>query len=94
MQIKQKILNTNKDTIEWLEISTQGTKYIIKYVERKQPQADTSYNYQSIIATKDALITEIRAYNGEKNKNINDFIRKSEIYQEIIELKARRKGVN
>lgn len=78
-QIKQKILNTNKDTIEWLEISTQGTKYIIKYVERKQPQADTSYNYQSIIATKDALITEIRAYNGEKIKNINDFIRKDEV---------------
>lgn len=78
-QIKQKILNTNKDTIEWLEISTQGTKYIIKYVERKQPQADTSYNYQSIIATKDALITEIRAYDGEKIKNINDFIRKDEV---------------
>lgn len=78
-QIKQNILNANKDTIEWLEISTQGTKYVIKYVERKQPQIDTSYNYQSIIATKDALITEIHAYNGEKIKNINDFIRKDEV---------------
>lgn len=78
-QIKQNILNNNKDTIEWLEISVIGTKYVIKYVERKQPKTNTIYNYQSIIATKDALITEIHAYNGEKIKNINDYIRKNEI---------------
>lgn len=78
-KIKENILNNNKDTIEWLEISTSGTKYIVKYVERKQVINESSYNYQSIIATKDALITEIRAYNGEKIKNVNDYVHKDEV---------------
>jgi len=77
--IKENILKNNKDTIEWLEITTVGTKYIIKYVERKQAAKDSSYNYQSITTTKDAIITEIHAYNGEKIKHINDYVRKDEV---------------
>lgn len=78
-QAKENILKNNKDTIEWLEISTSGTKYIVKYVERKQATTESSYDYQSITAKKDALITEIRAYNGEKIKNVNDYVRKDEV---------------
>jgi len=77
--IKENILKNNKDTIEWLEITTQGTKYIVKYVERKQVTKDSSYDYQSITASKDAIITEIHAYNGEKLKNVNDYVKKDTV---------------
>jgi len=77
--IKKNILENNKDIIEWLEITSNGTKYIVKYVERKQKNTENTYNYQSISATKDAIITDIRAYNGEKIKNVNDYVQKNEI---------------
>ena len=34
--IKSKILSDNKEVLEWLEIESSGTKYIVKYVERKK----------------------------------------------------------
>ncbi len=78
-EVKKNILSNNKETIEWLEITVSGTKYIVKYVERKQSTKESSYDYQSIVASKDAIITNIKAYNGEKIKNINDYIKKDEV---------------
>lgn len=78
-QVKEKILNDNKDTLEWLEIVEDGTKYIIKLVERKKEQNSNEYEYQSITTTKDAIITSIKAVSGEKVKEINDYVKKDEI---------------
>ena len=74
-KIKRQILNDNKDTLEWIEIEERGTKYIIRLVERKREKPNQSYQYQSIIASKDATITEIKAYSGEKIKQINEYVR-------------------
>lgn len=78
-QMKEEILNNNKDTLEWLEIIEDGTKYIVKLVERKQKNTVQEYEYQSIVATKDAIITNIKAASGEKIKEINDYVKKEDV---------------
>lgn len=77
--IKEKILKDNKDLLEWIEIEEHGTKYIIRLVERKKENTIEEFKYQSIVAKKNAIITSIKAYSGEKNKNINQYVRKGEI---------------
>lgn len=76
---KNKIIEENKDTIEWIEITESGTKYIVKFVERKLNPEKSKYDYQSITASKDAIILDIRAHTGEKLKNNNEYIRKNEV---------------
>ena len=78
-KIKEEILKNNKDTLEWLEIIENGTKYIVKLVERKQEEQSTDFEYQSITATKDAIITSIKASSGEKIKEINDYVKKDDV---------------
>lgn len=77
-QVKEKILKDNKDTIEWIEIKESGTKYIVKLVERKKENEKKEYLYQSIVASKDSIITSIKAYSGEKTKNVNEYVKKDE----------------
>ena len=78
-RVKEKILNDNKDILEWLEIEEHGTKYIVRIVERKKDTKIDSNKYQSIVAKKNAVITNIRALSGEKNKTINDYVKKGEV---------------
>ena len=78
-KVKEEILNNNKDSLEWLEIVENGTKYIVKLVERKQETKENEYEYQSISASKDAIITSIKAFSGEKIKEINDYVKNNEI---------------
>lgn len=76
--IEDKILESNKDKLEWIEIIESGTKYIVRIEERKVNTTDEVYRYQSITATKSAIITEIKAQSGEKVKNINDYVKKGD----------------
>lgn len=78
-QVKSKILSKNKDILEWIEIEESGTKYIVKLVERKKEAKEQDFKYQSIIATKDAIIKDIKAYSGEKVKTINQYVKKDEV---------------
>lgn len=77
--VKEKILNDNKDILEWIEIEESGTKYIIRLVERKKEVKHNEYEFQSIIAAKDATILNIKAYSGEKNKQINEYVKKGDV---------------
>ena len=78
-QIKENILKDHNDIFEWLEITESGTKYIVKFVERQKEKIINEYTYQSITSSKNAIITDIRAYSGEKIKKINDYISKDEV---------------
>lgn len=78
-KVKEDILKNNKDTLEWLEIVENGTKYIVKLVERKREEKEHEYEYQSISTTKDAIITRIKAYSGEKIKEVNEYVKKDDI---------------
>lgn len=78
-KVKEKILNDNKDILEWLEIEESGTKYIIRLVERKKATKPNEYEYQSVIASKDATITSIKAYSGEKARQVNEYVKKGDV---------------
>ena len=78
-KIKKQILKDNQDILEWFEIEEKGTKYIIRLVERKKPTQQEKYTYQSIAVSKDAIITSIKAYSGEKIKNVNDYVKKDDV---------------
>ena len=76
--IEDKILENNKDKLEWIEIIETGTKYTVRIEERKINKIKQKYKYQSITATKSAIITRINAIKGEKVKNVNDYVNKGD----------------
>lgn len=78
-KIKKKILEENKDTLEWLEIIREGTKYTIRVEERiinNKPKDNKIYN---IVASKNAVIKNIYAESGEKVRSINTYVKKGDI---------------
>ena len=78
-KIETKILDNNKDSLEWIEIETVGTKYIVRVQERLLNEDTPDEGYQHIVATKNAIITEIDAMQGEKVKEINNYVTKGDI---------------
>ena len=77
-QIKKKILEDNKDSIEWLEIIREGTKYTVRVEERIINKKEDSDKIYDIVASKNAVIKTIVANSGEKVKNINTYVKKGE----------------
>lgn len=78
-QIKEQILENNKNTIEWLEIESIGTKYIVRLEERKINEKNETYEKQNVIATKDAIIKKIEAKNGQIVKEIDSYVKKGDV---------------
>lgn len=77
-RIEDKILNSNKDLLEWIEISTYGTKYIVRIEERKLNEKEDDNGLVSIVSKKDAVIVGIDAIKGDKLKKVNDYVSKGE----------------
>ena len=50
----------------------------VRIEERKINTTEEIYQYQSVVASKNAIITEIQALKGEKVKNINDYVKKGD----------------
>ena len=73
--IEDKILENNKERLEWIEISLYGTKYIVRLEERKLNSLEEGFQYQSIVSKKDAVLVRIDAVRGEKVKQINDYVK-------------------
>lgn len=76
--IKNKILDNNKESLEWIEIIPSGVKYIVKVEERLINKVDDGYQYQSIISSKNATIVDIKALKGEKVSSIGTYVRKGD----------------
>lgn len=77
-KIKQDLLNKYKDKIEWLEIETIGTKYVIRLELRILPEKKEIKQKQNIIAKKDARILEVKATSGQILKEINNYVKKGD----------------
>lgn len=77
-EIKNKILDTYKDKIEWLEIEESGTKYIVRVEERILNKENSDNSLQDIVAKKSAIIREINAKSGQIVKNKLDYVKKGE----------------
>lgn len=78
-KIKEEILDNNKDSLEWIEIIREGTKYTIRVEERIINRRDEDGKQYNIVAKKNAVIKKIVAESGEKVKNINTYVKKGEV---------------
>ena len=76
--IEDKILEKNKDRLEWLEIVSYGTKYTVRVEERKLNDVEKEFQYQNIVSKKNAVLVEIVAISGEKVKEVNEFVSKGD----------------
>ena len=77
-EIEDKILEENKELLEWIEISLYGTKYIVRIEERKLNNDVSKFQYQSIVSKKDAVIVRIDAIKGEKVRLVNEYVSKGD----------------
>lgn len=77
-KIINKIVNDNKDKIEWLEIERYGSKLTVKVTERKLNKKKEYDKPRHIVAKKDGVIMKIEASNGVILKKKNDYVSKGE----------------
>lgn len=78
-KIVEKIIEENKDSIEWLEIERKGSKLIVKVTERRINKKQEDDEPRHIIAKKSGIITKIEASSGVILKKKNDYVSKGEI---------------
>lgn len=78
-KIKKKILEDEKERLEWLEIDRIGTKYIVNVEERKKRTEISDQSPRNIVARCDAMILEINASEGEIVKKKYDYVKKGDI---------------
>lgn len=76
--IEDKILNDNKDVLEWLEIVVNGTFLSVRVEERIIKEEKKDYEYQSIIAKKNAVIKRINAIRGEVIREEDTYVKKGD----------------
>lgn len=78
-KIIKKILKKETEKIEWLEIDSVGTKYIVKVEERIKNEPIVDNKTQHIVAKKNAMILEIYAESGEIQVKKNDYVEKGDV---------------
>lgn len=77
--IKNKILNDNKDKLEWMEITRSGSLYIVNVERRIINNIKEDDIKRDVVSSKNAFIKEIRASSGSIIKKINDYVNKGDI---------------
>ena len=78
-EIKKIILSNHKDELEWLEIESIGTKYIVRYEPRIKNIEKEEKKLSNIIAKKDAVIKSLNVSSGQIVKGINSYVKKGEV---------------
>lgn len=77
-KISKNILNNNKDNLEWISITRNGMKYIIRCEERKLNTTEKETKYRNIISNKDAQITKIISSKGEVLVRSGEYVKKGD----------------
>ena len=78
-KVKEKIINDNKDKIEWIEIERVGSTYNVRIDKRIKNNLEIKSNNRHIVAKKSGIIKKIIAHDGEVKKKINDYVNKGDI---------------
>ena len=78
-KIQKNILNNNKDKLEWISITKDGMKYIIRCEERKIKKIDQESGYRNIVAKKDAYITKIISTKGVNLVRSGEYVKKGDV---------------
>lgn len=77
--IKNKILENNKDKLEWISITNIGMTYVVRVEERIIDKPKVENEYCNVVATKESLVTNIFSDKGDILVNVNDLVRKDDI---------------
>ena len=77
--IQKNILNNNKDKLEWISITKDGMKYIIRCEERKIKEISKENGYRNIVAKKDAYITKIISTKGVNLVRSGEYVKKGDV---------------
>lgn len=64
-EIKNKILNSYKDRLEWLEIEVEGMRYVVRIEERIKTQITNENKFCHIVANKSGIVDSIISNKGE-----------------------------
>ena len=78
-KIKQKILENNKEKLEWIEIENVGIKYIIRVEEREQKQKREETEKRNIVAKKSGIIQRIEVTEGDIIVSVNQYVNKGDL---------------
>ncbi len=78
-EIENKIIENNKDKLEWIEITSMGTKYIVSVEERILNSDEEVFQYQNIISKKNCVLYEVTASSGEKLKKANEYVKSGDV---------------
>lgn len=78
--IKNKILEDNKDTLEWIEIREKGCIYYIDVTPRVKSNNNVDNSLPSdIVAEKDGVIKHIVVHRGSKVIDNGDYVKNGDI---------------
>lgn len=78
-KIVEKILDENKDYIEWLEISYDGMKMIVEVTKKVDEKITENDKVCNIVAKSDAKILNYIIKKGESIVNINQYVYKDDV---------------
>ncbi len=77
--IVKKILDKEKDNIEWLEIRYDGLYMIVNVEERSKISLEDNNKYCNVVAKKNARIISLNIKRGMLLKDINDYVSKGDV---------------
>lgn len=73
-EIKNNIIENNKNNIEWIEIERVGSKYIVRVEKRIKNEEKEKSDIRHVVAKKSGIILKIVARDGEIVKKVNDYV--------------------
>ena len=77
-KIEEKILEKEKDILEWIEIEEVGVSYEVKLIRRVKDDIKKETEPRDIVAKKTGLVTRIEAESGEVVTKKNAYVKKGD----------------
>lgn len=78
-KIESKILDKEKELLEWLEIEEKGVNYEVNVIKRVKNKEVKETEPRNIVASKNGMITRIVAETGEVVTKKNNYVNKGDI---------------
>ena len=77
-KIEEKILDKEKDILEWIEIEEKGVSYEVKLIRRVKDDIKKETEPRDIVAKKTGLVTRIEAESGEVVTKKNAYVKEGD----------------
>lgn len=78
-KIKEEILKDNPSTLEWISITKEGMKYIVRVEERIIKEPINEEGNRHVVAKSDAEVTKVLSTKGEVLVRSGEYVKKGDI---------------